>query len=44
MNAVRVVDALNFNMEHKAKNFESPYLAAIFLLNNFHFVHKTFSQ
>lgn len=41
---VRVVDALNFNMEHKAKNFESPYLAAIFLLNNFHFVHKTFSQ
>lgn len=41
---VRVLDALNFNMEHKAKNFESPYLAAIFLLNNFHFVHKMFSQ
>ena len=42
--AVRVLDALNLNMEHKARNFESSFLAAIFLLNNFHFVHKTFSQ
>lgn len=41
---VRALDALNLNMEHKARNFESPYLAALFLLNNFHFVHKTFSQ
>lgn len=41
---VRVLDALNLNMEHKARNFESSFLAAIFLLNNFHFVHKTFSQ
>ena len=42
--SVRVLDALNLNMENKAKNYESPHLAAIFLLNNFHFVHKTFSQ
>ena len=42
--AVRALDALNLNMEHKARNFESPYLAALFLLNNFHFVHKSFSQ
>ncbi len=42
--AVRVLDALNLNLEHKARNFESPHLAALFLLNNFKFVHKTFTQ
>lgn len=41
---VRVLDALNLNMEHKARNFESICLAALFLLNNFQYVLKTFSQ
>jgi hypothetical protein len=29
-------------MEHKARNYESPSLASIFLVNNFHFILKTF--
>ena len=37
-----VLDVLNMNMEHKARNYESPSLAAIFLINNFHFILKTF--
>lgn len=37
-----VLDVLNMNMEHKARNYESPSLSAIFLVNNFHFIHKTF--
>ena len=41
---VRVLDALSLNMEHKARNFESTYLAALFLLNNYQFVLKTFTQ
>ena len=39
-----VVDVLSINMENKARNYESPSLAAIFLVNNFHFVHKTFTN
>ena len=31
-------------MENKARSYESTFLAAIFLLNNFHFIHKTFTK
>lgn len=41
---VKVVDALNLNMEHKARNFESPFLAALFLLNNFQFLLKSLKK
>lgn len=41
---VDVLNALNLNMENKARSYESPFLAAIFLLNNFHFIHKTFTK
>ncbi len=44
MCTVQVFNALNLNMENKAHNYESPFLAAIFLLNNFHFMHKTFKR
>ena len=41
---VQVFNALNMNLENKAHNYESPFLAAIFLLNNFHFMQKTFNR
>ena len=41
---VRVLDALNINMENKARSYESPFLAAVFLMNNYHFIHKTFTR
>ena len=31
-------------MENKARSYESPFLAAIFLMNNYNFVHKTFTR
>ena len=31
-------------MENKGRSYESSFLAAIFLLNNFHFIHKTFTK
>ena len=40
----RVVDALNLNMESKARSYEHPQLASLFLLNNYHFIHKTFTR
>ena len=41
---VDVLNVLNLNMENKARSYESPFLAAIFLINNFHFIHKTFTK
>ena len=41
---VRVVDALSLNLENKARSYETPNLAAVFLLNNFQFIHKTFTR
>ena len=41
---MQVFNALNLNMENKAHSYESPHLAAVFLLNNFHFMHKTFNR
>lgn len=41
---VRVLDALNLNMENKARSYESPQLASLFLMNNYHFIHKTFTR
>jgi len=39
----RVLDALGLNLENKARSYESPFLAAIFLMNNYHFIHKAFT-
>jgi len=39
-----VVDALNLNMEHKSRNYESPSLAALFLFNNYQFILKSFTR
>ena len=41
---VQVFNALNMNLENKAHSYESPFLAAIFLLNNFNFMQKTFNR
>ena len=41
---VDVLNKLNLNMENKARSYESSHLAAVFLLNNFHFIHKTFMK
>lgn len=40
----RVIDALNLNMENKSRSYEHPPLASLFLLNNYHFIHKTFTR
>ncbi|KAJ3045684.1 Exocyst complex component 7 [Rhizophlyctis rosea] len=36
-----VLDALAINLESKSKGYKKPTLATLFLLNNYHFVHKT---
>eukprot|EP00731_Ephydatia_muelleri_P028523 Em0020g167a len=40
----RVLDALNINLKNKADTYESPVLGALFLMNNYHFIHKTFTR
>lgn len=40
----RVIDALNLNMENKSRSYEHSPLASLFLLNNYHFIHKTFTR
>ena len=39
---VQVIDALSLNMEMKSRTYESPVLAALFLMNNFHFIKSSF--
>lgn len=41
---VQTLNVLALNMEQKARNYESPVLAAVFLLNNYSFVHSTFTR
>lgn len=40
----RVLDGLNINLKNKADTYESPILGALFLMNNYHFIHKTFTR
>ena len=44
VSAVGVLDTLNLNMDHKAKSFESPFLAGLFLLNNFQYILRSFTR
>ena len=41
---VQVIDALSLNMEMKSRTYESPVLAALFLMNNFHFIKSSFMR
>lgn len=40
---VRVLDALNINLDNKARCYENPFLSAVFLMNNYHFIHRAFT-
>ena len=41
---VQTLNVLTLNMEQKSRNYESPVLAAVFLLNNYSFIHSTFTR
>ncbi|XP_065898323.1 exocyst complex component 7-like [Dysidea avara] len=41
---IRVFDVVNISMESKAKLYESSTLSSIFLMNNYHFIRRTFTR